>query len=249
MVTIWRYISWLGLSLLAAALVGVCSWLVQRQGFAPIGLLSIAVGIAVGGVAATLARLLPCGRGRALLVGGLLVGLTAAGAQHLTAYCQYQADAAARAAQNPKAEVARAVFSEIYPEEPPGFWRETYSARSLIYWMLDAGLIVLAAVLVLRYSLLGEYCEQCQRWARTLRIAKLTPSQTAALATQLPHLLPTSWQQNSPRTAVRLELVGCLAGCTPVKLVIKQGGTRESAWLDGAEAQALRSALDGFSSS
>lgn len=135
---------WYLAGLAGAVAIGWFAAQCHLRGFAPVGLISLAVGAVLGACLICLAMAVVVGAGRALLVGTAILALVAAFSQHAFLYRDFRRQWTEARTNQPQIALFR-------PEEP---WspreylsREATPARAML-WVADAALVVGAAVAV-----------------------------------------------------------------------------------------------------
>lgn len=134
----------LGISVAVAGL----AFLLQRVGFAPIGIFSLLVGTAVGAgslLTGILFKLKPCG---SFLVITILAAVTATATQHAFLYIQYRSDFQNAYANNPQV----ALFRDSDPEDFASYLRAeavkfepALGQPTWVFWLIDLTLCVVGA--------------------------------------------------------------------------------------------------------
>jgi hypothetical protein len=144
-----RYLAWLiAGAALSVAIASIAATL-NFYRHAPIGILSLGEGVALAAGLAWLARWQSILRGRALLIGSIGVAIITVLAQHAWLYGRFLQRWHGDRAEN--AQVA--MFRPAEPWSPREYLSREIEAGSLIYWCLDAALIIAATVVTLRFLL------------------------------------------------------------------------------------------------
>jgi hypothetical protein len=142
-------LSFLILGVAAAVVIGIVAAVVSRAGWAPVGIFSLAVGFALGGAAAFLAK--QCGvdcRTR-LVAGTLVMALVATVAQHAWLYREYRRQWQAARDREP----ALALFNtEAAPMPPADYIAAELAAGRPLWWLIDMALVAASAVGVVLWS-------------------------------------------------------------------------------------------------
>ena len=127
--------------LLAALAIGWLASLFHSAGFAPVGLLPLCVGLALGVALNALAATLHVARRRGLLIGALILALITAIAQHAWLYLDFRRQWQEARAKSPE----MAMFRPETPWSPSEYFERELTAENAALWAFDAALIVAAA--------------------------------------------------------------------------------------------------------
>ena len=132
---------WCGAGVVAAIVVAWFAALVHASGHAPVGLVSLAVGILLGAALSGLAAALRIAGIRRLVVGAVVLAIVAVFAEHAWLYLdfcrQWQAERAKSAAV--------AMFRPEAPWSPAEYFSHEATHQQLMLWGLDSALITLSA--------------------------------------------------------------------------------------------------------
>jgi hypothetical protein len=133
---------WLAAGALAAVAVGYVAALVSRTGWAPVGLASIGVGLALGLVLSALAAMTRTAGRRQLLVGTAVLALATVAATHVWLYRDFCS--AWRAARIESTQLA--MFRPEQPWSPAEYFARQLTPGRAVLWSVDAVLVAAAAV-------------------------------------------------------------------------------------------------------
>lgn len=146
----------------AAVGVGLAAATISRTGWAPVGIFSLGVGIAVGVAASKLARWSQIACPTRVAVATLVMALATVVAQHAWLYRDYRQQWHTVREREP----ALAWFRpETEPMAPGEYFATEYSPARLAFWAIDAALVAAAAigtVLTLRHNHHVENCSVSQ---------------------------------------------------------------------------------------
>jgi hypothetical protein len=127
----------------AAAVLGIAAASISATGWAPVGIFSIGVGVAVGTASLGLAHGMGAECPARLVVATLIMALVAVAAQHAWLYRDYRQQWWATRQREP----ALALFRpEKAPMSPAAYLATEYSPARLVLWIADAALETAAAV-------------------------------------------------------------------------------------------------------
>jgi hypothetical protein len=121
------------------------SWIastLHSAGFAPIGLVSIAVGLALGTALSLLAAMLRIAGRWHLITGTLFLALVTALAQHAWLYVDFRRQWQEARAKSPEV----AMFRPETPWSPSQYFARELTIESMALWTLDAALIAASAI-------------------------------------------------------------------------------------------------------
>lgn len=209
-----RFLAWLASGAVVAVVLAWLSLQLQTAGFAPVGLLSLLLGAALGGVLVGLLRLLGIGHRPTLLGGSLLLAFALAGSQHWLAYQADRARFDEALEQHPTFAFAQASGTEFGARTFGEYLQlEAHAGRRWL-WILDAGLIALAAVAIVYRASGRAYCNACRSWYRPIRSGVLRDATAAALAREYALPLPDDTR------GVEFQLEHCRTGCGPARLAL-----------------------------
>ncbi len=219
-----RFLGWFACGTLWALALAWASVGLQSGGFAPVGLLSLLIGILLGGGLAAFARWIEFGHRRAALLGTLGLALLTVGGEHGFSYRRHLQGMERAVQANPKLALARAANEEFRPPTVAEYLRASAERGRLWIWGLDAVLIALAAVVVTGRATALPYCSACHSWYRVTRRGKLDNVGRLAEACRL----------DLPRDAGpgQFRVLACQSGCGPAQLTVSW--TRS----DGAQSTA-----------
>jgi hypothetical protein len=133
---------WCAASLIAAIAFGWLAAIVHVSGHAPVGLLSLAVGVAVGAILHAIAATQRVAGRTRLVVGATLLALITVLAQHAWLYHNFRQQW--HKARADSAEVA--LFRPEAPWSPKEYFTRELTPQRAALWSLDAALITAAAV-------------------------------------------------------------------------------------------------------
>jgi ABC-type uncharacterized transport system permease subunit len=133
---------WYAVGLIAAIAVGWLAAVVHGAGHAPIGILSLAVGIALGIILCRIAATLRVAGSPRLVVGAILLALVTVLAQHAWLYHSFRQQW--HKARTESAEVA--MFRPETPWSPSEYFSRELTPQRAALWCVDAALITAAAV-------------------------------------------------------------------------------------------------------
>jgi hypothetical protein len=139
----------------AAVAIAWLSAKVHFSGRAPIGLLSIAVGVALGFALTRLARWLQLPSRRGLIVGAAMLSIVTVLAQHAWLYWEFRQGW--RDAREKNAQVA--LFRPEAPWTPKEYFAHEVQSGSIPYWCLDAVLIVVSTLATIRLIPCNVTCQ------------------------------------------------------------------------------------------
>jgi ABC-type uncharacterized transport system permease subunit len=133
---------WYASGLVAAIAVAWLSAMLHVSGHAPVGLLSLGVGILLGATLVGIAATQKIASGKRLVVGTILLAIVAVLAEHAWLYGEFRRQWHDARSKTPEV----ALFRPEAPWSPPEYFaRELTSLRAAL-WCLDAALIVIGAV-------------------------------------------------------------------------------------------------------
>jgi hypothetical protein len=128
----------------AATAIGWLSALIDLGGWAPVGLLSLAVGVGLGLCVAKLATVFEVTCRRRLVAGTLLFALVTVFSEHAWLYRDFRRQWQAERDANPQV----AMFRSTEPWSPAEYFQREASPTRTALWCLDAALIAIGAVTV-----------------------------------------------------------------------------------------------------
>jgi hypothetical protein len=126
----------------AGAAIGSFAAGCHLSGWAPVGLVSLGVGVALGYVLSKLSAASGIGCPRRLAVGALIFALVAVFAEHTWLYHDFRRQWQAARASDPQV----ALFRPAEPWTPAEYFRHEISSGRVALWCVDAVLIVAGAV-------------------------------------------------------------------------------------------------------
>jgi ABC-type uncharacterized transport system permease subunit len=133
---------WYGAGAVAAILIAWLAALVHASGHAPIGLVSLAVGIALGAVLRKIAVTLRFASRRHLIIGTILLAIVAVLAEHTWLYLDFRRQW--REAREKSPQVA--LFRPESPWSPREYFAIEATPEHAALWCVDAAIIVASAV-------------------------------------------------------------------------------------------------------
>jgi hypothetical protein len=113
---------------------------------APVGSVSVGVGITLGLVLGALAAWLRVVGGRHLLIGTLMLALLTAAAQHAWLYARFRQQWHAARTSSPEV----AMFRPEAPWSPREYFARELTPRATALWVIDAAILIAAAVVTVR---------------------------------------------------------------------------------------------------
>ena len=133
---------WYGTGAVAAIIIAWLAALVHASGPAPIGLVSLAVGIGLGAILSKIAALIRIAGRKRLIIGTILLAIVAIVAEHTWLYLDFRRQWHEARAKSPQVAVFR-------PESPWSareyFLIEATPSRTAL-WCIDAAIIVASAI-------------------------------------------------------------------------------------------------------
>jgi hypothetical protein len=132
---------WYVAGAVAAIVIAWLAALVHASGHAPIGLVSFAVGIALGAILNKIAATQRVSSPRRLIVGTILLATLAVLAEHTWLYLDFR-----RQWQESRAKSAQvAMFRPEQPWSPSEYFAHELTPQSAALWCVDAAIIVASA--------------------------------------------------------------------------------------------------------
>jgi hypothetical protein len=131
--------------LLGCVVAVVIAWigaLLHRSGFAPVGILSIGVGISLGVVLAAIASATHVGHTKRLLIATLALGLIAAVAQHAWLYAEFRRQWHEARERSPQV----AMFRGETPWSIGEYFAREATPQRVAIWSVDAVLVAGSAM-------------------------------------------------------------------------------------------------------
>jgi hypothetical protein len=130
----------------AAIAIGWLASLIHASGHAPIGLVSLAVGVLLGAILAKLAASQEITSQRRLVIGSVVFAIVTTLAEHTWLYVDFCRQWKASREKSPQV----AMFRPETPPSPREYVANEWSPQTAAIWSLDAALIVASAVLTMR---------------------------------------------------------------------------------------------------
>lgn len=134
--------SWYAAGAAAAVVVGYVAAVLNRAGWAPVGIMSLGVGLVLGLILAALAAMTHSLGRRQLVAGTVVLALVTVAATHAWLYREFRADWRAARAGSPQL----AMFRPEQPWSPREYFAHEFSPGRAVLWCVDAVLVVAAAV-------------------------------------------------------------------------------------------------------
>ena len=132
---------WYTAGFLAAVAVAWLAAIIHVSGHAPIGLLSLGVGIALGAILTGIAASQRLAGGRRLVAGTVILALVAVLAEHAWLYRDFRRQWHEARARSPEA----ALFRPETPWSPREYFAHELTPQRAALWWIDAALITAAA--------------------------------------------------------------------------------------------------------
>jgi hypothetical protein len=132
---------WYSAGAAAAIVIAWLASLIHASGHAPVGLISLAVGVALGVVLTKIATALRVAGTRRLVVGTVLLAILTVVAEHTWLYLDFR-----RQWRESREKPQVAVFRPETPWSLSEFFRNEATPERATVWCIDAALIVAAAV-------------------------------------------------------------------------------------------------------
>jgi hypothetical protein len=133
---------WYGAGAVAAIVIAWLASLIHVSGHAPVGLVSVAVGISLGAALTGIAASLRLAGFRRLLVGAAILAILTVVAEHTWLYLDFRRQWQAERAKS----AAVAMFRPESPPLPAEYFSQEGTPRQLTFWCLDAAIITLGSV-------------------------------------------------------------------------------------------------------
>jgi hypothetical protein len=130
------------LGLLAAIAIAWIGALVHRSGNAPVGLVSVGIGIGLGAALSAIAAMLRIAGARRLLAGTIVLALVAVIAQHTWLYLDFRQQWQEARDNSPQ----MAMFRAESPWSPFEYLTREATPRRVALWCIDAALIAAASI-------------------------------------------------------------------------------------------------------
>lgn len=244
----WPTLAWLVGSLVASAVVGQLAWL-TKPWFDPLIIQPLTLGL-VCGLACTLGMWFwNVGHRPALLTGAVLAGLAAVLAQHYAGYMAYLSEW-----ETKTSGVGALVNFDVADSFPAYIKRLTDHGLFVFgwrligwqlwaYWVAEAVLVEIGALLVVWPMSKQSYCAGCHSWYRVVRQGTVPNKAVRQLA--------QTFKLPSEKLTLNYKLYACRTGCgTPaVELAWPASGEvgegRRAVWLEADQYQEFLALLDG----
>ena len=133
---------WYGAGAVAAIVIAWLAALIHASGHAPIGLVSLAVGSALGAVLAKLAATQSIAGAKRLIAGAILLAILAVAAEHTWLYLDFRRQWHEAREKSPQV----AVFRPETPWSPSEYFAIEATPEHAALWCADAVIIVASAV-------------------------------------------------------------------------------------------------------
>jgi hypothetical protein len=130
--------------MVAAIAVGWIAALCHSYGIAPVGIISIVIGLLLGTALSTLAAIQRIAGARKLVIGTTLLALLTVVAQHAWLYHDFRRQWHDERAKSPQV----AMFRPEEPWSPQEFFAHEATPKRVTLWLVDAALIIGTAVTV-----------------------------------------------------------------------------------------------------
>jgi hypothetical protein len=133
---------WYAAGAVAAIVIALLAALVHASGYAPIGVISLAVGIALGVVLRKIAVTQRVAGRRQLIIGTLVLAIVAVLAEHTWLYFDFRRQWQADREKSPQL----AIFRPEAPWSPREFFLNEATPQRTAVWCIDALVIIASAV-------------------------------------------------------------------------------------------------------
>jgi hypothetical protein len=133
---------WYGAGAIAAIVIAWLAALVHATGHAPLGLVSLAVGIILGATLSAIAASQRLAGARRLIIGTLLLAIITVLAEHTWLYLDFRRQWHEAREKSPQV----AIFRPESPWSPREFFTNEATAKHAALWCVDAVLITTSAV-------------------------------------------------------------------------------------------------------
>ena len=223
------------------------AWLsvrLQKSGFAPVGVLSLLIGLALGAGLWGLLRWLQFGHRRGALAGTLLLAAGVVGGEHTFAYCDYRVSFERAMQSDPKLAFARASNPAMQPRTFAEYMHWEDNRGRLWLWGIDAVLIALASTFVVAWgSAAYPYCGACESWYATTQSGSLRDATALRLGAAAGLTLPEHAR------AAQYRLLTCRSGCGPSRFELSYSDpaglhTHQTRWLTAAQRRDVTAILE-----
>jgi hypothetical protein len=131
---------WYVASAVAAIVVGWVAAMIHASGHAPIGIVSILVGLVLGAALAGVAAVQHIGVARQLIIGSVLIAIITALAEHAWLYIDFR-----RQWHESRTNAQVAVFRPELPPTPAEYFSSELTPQSATLWCFDAMMITASA--------------------------------------------------------------------------------------------------------
>src|SRR5437762_7591043 len=133
---------WYGVGAVAAMVIAWLAALVHASGHAPLGLVSLAVGIALGSILSAIAASQRLAGIRRLIIGTVILAIVTVLAEHTWLYLDFRRQW--REAREKSPQVA--MFRPAMPLSPIEYFTHEWSPQRATFWCFDAAIITASAV-------------------------------------------------------------------------------------------------------
>ncbi len=133
---------WYGGGLIAAIFIAWIAAIIHASGNAPLGLVSLGIGVGLGAAIAGLGAILRIAGGRRLIIGTILLAIVTVLAEHAWLYVDFRRQWHEARLKSPVV----AMFRPESPWSPAEYFTHEWTPRQAALWCLDAGFIVAGAV-------------------------------------------------------------------------------------------------------
>ncbi len=137
-----KQLRWFVCGTVAAITVAWVAMLIHRSGKAPLGLVSIGIGVVLGLALGWIAAKLNIRQSRGMIIGTVALGFLTVAAQHAWLYREFRQQWHDSRQNSPQV----AMFRAEEPWSPVDYLRHEMTSRQVALWCVDAALIVAAAV-------------------------------------------------------------------------------------------------------
>jgi hypothetical protein len=138
----YAMVIWYAVGAMAAIAIAWLAAVLHIAGRAPIGIISVAVGISLGALLSALAARQRLACRRRLIVGTILLAILAVVAEHAWLYRDFRRQWHEARAKSPEA----ALFRPESPWSPREYFTNELTTRRAALWCLDGALIIAATV-------------------------------------------------------------------------------------------------------
>lgn len=234
----WHFVAFLLAGGLAAAGISYLSVAVQATQVSPVGVISIVVGVVLGGLLAGMLRLLRLAHRPLILAGTVVLAWGTCFGQH---YFFYRWELATR-----RQQLAEMPFPGDRQRLAQIDWwdylRREGDTAARVVWLIDLLLITAAATGAVWVGTRTPFCDRCRSWYRVVRGGPVSDQRAAQLAAAADVELPRG------ACNVRFRLYACQGGCGPRRLNLKwaDAGGRDDGcqvWLPADQQRATEAVL------